>query len=293
LKDKEQCVQKIQRHYFNTAYFTCLCDRESYKRHLVLWRDLPMLHSYTMLNKLTLSVTFLSLLFAACRKRPPLPLPAAADLVIEIDNNYISNDNADSAYVWWTSNGKRVQKNLTKGAGKFFISLDSFTTAAAIVEIRLYTSKLINSHRSMYVKKITKPVHTKTSIVIKTPAAVTDMNWVPRVFMRDGGVGVIAVMGIRPEDTFLGLYNVADKWIDLTVEKIYYKGLSTVAGKLWTCNGAHCIIPNGMYENEIYFASVQQQLAGKEYNHLEQLFMFGDGNFQNGWRVLSFTYDFN
>lgn len=245
-----------------------------------------------MTNKITLSLVTFLLLFAACRKTPPVPKPSAADLVVELDNNYVPNEKADSAYVWWIAEGKRVQKNLTKIAGKFSISLDSLTAAADIIEVRLYTSKLINSHRSMYVKRISKPVNNKYGIVLRGPSSVTDPNWVPRVFMLDGGVGVIAVMGIRPEDTFLGLYNVADKWIDLTVEKIYYRGLSTVAGKLWTCNGAHCIIPNGMYENEIYFASVQQQLAGKEYNHIEQLFMFGDGNVQNGWRVLSFTYDF-
>ncbi|TWI85655.1 hypothetical protein IQ13_0818 [Lacibacter cauensis] len=245
-----------------------------------------------MTNNIALSLITVFLFFAACRKTPPVPKPSTADLIVELDNNYLPNEKADSAYVWWTADGKRVQKNLTKIAGKFSISLDSLTAAVDIVEVRLYTSKLINSHRSMYVKRISKPVNNKYGIVLRGPSSVTDPNWVPRVFMLDGGVGAIAVMGIRPEDTFLGLYNIADKWIDLTVEKIYYKGLSTVAGKLWTCNGNHCIIPNGMYENELYFASVQQQLAGKEYNHIEQLFMFGDGNIQNGWRVLSFTYDF-
>jgi hypothetical protein len=246
-----------------------------------------------MTHKLTLSITAILLfLFIACRKTPVVPTPAAADLVIRLDNNYLTDDKTDSAYIWWTVDGQRVQKNMKKEAGKFSISLDSLTAGASTMEIRLYTTKLLNSHRSMYVKKINKPANNKIGLSFAAPTSVTDANWVPRVFMRDGGNGVIAVMGIRPEDTFLGLYNVGAKWIDLTVEKIYYKGLNSVAGKLWTCYGAQCIIPNGMFESENYFASVPQQLAGKDYNHIEQLFMFGDGNYRNGWSVLSFTYDF-
>lgn len=248
-----------------------------------------------MTYKLTLFITAAILLFfVACKKAPvvPVPSPAPADLVIQLDNAYLTDDNTDSAYIWWNVNGQRVQKNMKKETGKFIISLDSLTNGAATMEIRLYTKKLMNSHRSMYVKKINKPVNNKTGLVYAAPTAVKDVNWLPRVFMKDGGNGVIAVMGIRPEDTFLGLYNVGAKWIDLTVEKIYYKGLNAVGGKLWTCNGDHCIIPNGMFEKDDFFASVPPQLAGKEYNHIEQLFMFGDGNYRNGWSVLSFTYNF-
>lgn len=246
-----------------------------------------------MIHKSTLSIAVILLfVFVACRKTPVLPTPATADLVIQLDNNYLSDDKTDSAYIWWTDGGRRVQKNMKKDAGKFSISLDSLMTGAATMEIRLYTTKLLNSHRSMYVKKINKPANNRAGLSYMAPTSVTDVNWVPRVFMKDGGNGVIAVMGIRPEDTFLGLYNVGAKWIDLSVEKIYYKGLNKVAGKLWTCYGDHCIIPNGMFESEDFFASVPPQLAGREYNHIEQLFMFGDGNYRNGWSVLSFNYNF-
>lgn len=248
-----------------------------------------------MIHKSTLFITAsMLLLFVACKKSPvvPVPSPTPVDLAIQWHNNYLTDENTDSAYICWNVNGQRVQKNMTKQAGKFIISLDSLTGGAATMEIRLYTKKLLNSHRSMYVKKINKPVNNKTGLVYTAPTSVSDVNWVPRVFMKDGGNGVIAVMGIRPEDTFLGLYNIGAKWIDLTVEKIYYKGLNAVAGKLWTCNGDHCIVPNGMLESDDFFASVPPQLAGKEYNHIEQLFMFGDGNYRNGWSVLSFTHDF-
>jgi hypothetical protein len=246
-----------------------------------------------MFQKLTLFFAAALLLFMiGCKKTPVRPTPSVSDLVIQLDQKYLTDSNVDSAYIWWSVNGQRVQKNMTKEPGKFGISLDSISAAAATVEIRLYTTKLLNSHRSMYVKKINKPVDNKPGLVYTAPTSVNDVNWVPRVFMKDGGNGVVAVMGIRPDDTFLGLYNVGAKWIDLTVEKIYYKGLNVVAGKSWTCYGDHCIIPNGKYENNDFFASVPPQLAGKEYNHIEQLFMFGDGNYRNGWSVLSFTYDF-
>jgi hypothetical protein len=134
-----------------------------------------------MIHKSTLFITAaMLLLFVACKKAPvvPVPSPMPSGLVIQLDNIYLTDENTDSAYIWWNVNGQRVQKNMMKETGKFIISLDSLTIGAATMEIRLYTKKLLSSNRSMYVKKINKPVNNKTGLVYTAPTSVKDVNWV-------------------------------------------------------------------------------------------------------------------
>ncbi len=245
-----------------------------------------------MLHTRTTHLLFYCLVLAAacigCRKKPPVPM--AGQLTVQPAATFLALADIDSAHLTSQQAGTTHVMRLQRQSNQFSISTEALKQVPGPLELRLYGNKRINGHFFVFARPVVLPA--AGSSTIAGPTALTDANWWPRCYLRDFGVQLVAVVGIRPQDPFFGLYNLSDQWREIDLSRYYYRGLSDLGGGTWRCRNGACIAPGGYIENRDFFRPLGDAVGKAPYNHVEIAAVFGTGNYRDGWRSLQFNFDF-
>lgn len=199
----------------------------------------------------------------------------------------------DSAFVQSESNGVSKRIQLNRSGDTLFCSIDSIARGEGSWSCTLYPHKLEAGRRWLWTTEkqlLQNDGHSLLSY--KGPTCFTDSAWLPRLYIPDPVLNLTFIAGLRPSDPYFLLENVNPKWVDIEVYKEFYKtkgGISQVGTASFTCLN-NCPLVNKKMENLNSFAGMPARIGDRKWDHIEISASFGDGNYRNGWSLLTFNY---
>jgi hypothetical protein len=246
------------------------------------------------------AILLVSITVISCRKDHVHLNPAGNRdkyLNIILEHNYLTAANVDSAFVQWEVNGNKKTIQLATKGDTLFTKLASLQHGTGVLTIRLFTKNKLGNNSLQYESRNTTTITHSGNVNIAGPAAITDMNWKPRVIflaaIQSATFNINAVVGIRPTDPYFELIHIDEAWrkrIFLERSYFYSPVLSTpIATGVWDCQ-VNCLSGTGSYVNTSFFSFLAQQVNNRTWNRVEvTLRLYNTPTFAG---ELNFDYNF-
>lgn len=234
------------------------------------------------------------LLLSSCNKSAPSTYKPAHTPRFEIIlQPYQQQEIMDSAIVQSEVNGIVKKVFLNRSGDTLFCSIDSVLKGEGSLFCTLYPNKSVSGRKLLWITEKKAYQNTGSQLLsYKGPTSFMDSAWLPRLYIPDRVLNLTFIAGLRASDSYFLLENVHPKWVDIEVYKELFRtkgGVIQIASGSFTCFN-NCSFTNGRMENVHSFAGIPNQVSGRSWDHIEITASFGDGNYRNGWSVLSFNY---
>lgn len=235
------------------------------------------------------------LLFSSCNKTAPSAYEPARTPRFEIIlQPYQQQETMDSAIVQSEVNGIVKKVALNRSGDTLFCAIDSVLKGEGTLFCTLYPNKLVAGRKLLWTtEKRAYRNNGNQLLSYKGPVSFTDSVWLPRLYIPDPVLNLTFIAGLRATDSYFLLENVNPRWVDIEVYKELFKtkgGVMPVASASFACFN-NCPFANRRMENIHSFAGIPNQVGGRSWDHIEITASFGDGDYRNGWLVLSFNYN--
>lgn len=178
----------------------------------------------------------------------------------------------DSAFAIWEINGQKQTVKLQLSNDTLKTAIEQFQEGTGKLTLHLYTAiKFQEQYKSQWFqeKQLSIQHHKVTSI--NGPTGFHDNHWKPRVLLKDEGNRHVALIGLRPDDPYFLIKNVAANVLRVAVGRDYYNtigGIRQVGGGEWQCSTG-CTDANRNIEDKEFFNFLPMQIGTKPWNHLE------------------------
>lgn len=242
------------------------------------------------------SITLIAVvaLAASCKKEKPaaatLPPPAGSKLVTVILNpEYLPSNKVDSAFITWENGTKTDSVKLEARNNDLAASFDKLPATEKKFQLHLFTSLLLKQHKLLWQKEFIVALSQKQALNIAAPLGFADINWKPRLILKDGA-GLQVLSGLRPDDPYFRIHKIDRQWVTIVMDRSYWNTIgpdTKVGGATW--NGVNVLDETGSYSNSIFFNMLPLQIGNKAWNHYEIVMLFTN-NTNTQTRVLDFYH---
>lgn len=242
------------------------------------------------------SITLIALVAAtaSCKKEKTgnteNPPPAATQLVTVILNpDYLPLNRIDSAFITWENGSKTDSVKLEARNTDLAVSFNKLPATEKKFQLHLFTSLLLRQEKLLWQKEFTVALSQKQALNIAAPLNYADINWKPRLILKDGA-GLQVFTGLRPDDPYFRIHKVDRQWTTILMDRSYWNTIGPdikMGGAVW--NGVNVLDETGSYSNNSFFNMLPLQIGNRTWNHIEIVMLFtNDTNTQT--RILDFYH---
>jgi hypothetical protein len=243
-----------------------------------------------------LTVLLAILILSACKKnnsgevlQPPV---TEKYLTVILNPDYLSLTKIDSAFISWTNGAKVDSVKLTPLRNDLVVAFNKLPSQEKTYQLHLFTNqKMGNNTPLLWQKDFTVNLATKNALNVVAPLNLNDVNWKPRLIMKDGA-GLQAYCGIRPNDPYFRFHQIDQDWKEIVVDRSYWNTIgpdTRVGGAVW--HASNVLDATGSYANDNYFTLLPAQIGNQFWNHVEVVMLFTNAT-QTQTRILDFTHTF-
>lgn len=235
-------------------------------------------------------------LVSSCKKDKTPPVtptpPATKYLTVILNPDYLPLAKIDSAYITWENGTATDSAKLTPRNNDLAITFDKLPSTEKKYQLHLFTTQQLSFRKLLWQKEFTVALSQKETLNIEAPLTLNDVNWKPRIILKDGA-GLQVFSGIRPGDAYFRIHKIDKSWKDIVMDRSYWNTIgpdTKVAGAIW--RGINTLDETGSYSNDTFFSLLPAQIGNSSWNHIEIILLFTDKD-NTQTRILDFTHSFD
>lgn len=199
--------------------------------------------------------------------------PAAKELKVVLDNDYMPAAKVDSAFATWEVNGISKTIRLQNQENRLSTSLTNFQqSGSGTLTIQIYSQVQVDGRTTQWETRLPYTLNQGVDKTLEGPKNIKDPSWNPRAIFKYGSTAnerFSFIVAIRPNDPYFELKDVKPEYasrIDL-IRSFYKTTGQLVVTRNWVCS-ASCLDSKGNLVNKDFFQGLPAQLNGKEWSKL-------------------------
>lgn len=243
---------------------------------------------------ITVTVLIMGILFIGCSKDISLlqPTDRVNQIRIEFNGDFLGAAYVDSTIAIWNCNGISKRLMFDKSDDTLYAGISALEKGKGVLTIKVFSSKKFGGQYASQWIFEKEYLLSEYSIIIQGPQAFEDINWKPRIELRDD-VGHFALIALRPDDPYFLIKGVSQRVKKIALSREYWQqggGLYRAGGGEWRCL-TNCVNLDGNVENVDFFSFLPGQIGTSKWNHLEVTVLFIEDEWGGGY-VLNATHSF-
>ncbi|MFN8252562.1 MAG: hypothetical protein U0V75_11845 [Ferruginibacter sp.] len=245
------------------------------------------------MNLKTIAIIAVAASVASCKKEKPAgtgnPTAGSKLVTVILNPGYLPLSKVDSAFITWENGIKTDSVKLETRENDLAVSFGKLPATEKKFQLHLFSSILLKQQKLLWNKEFTVALSQKQALNIAAPMGFADINWKPRLILKDGA-GLQVFSGLRPDDPYFRIHRIDRQWTTIVMDRSYWNTIgpdTKVGGATW--NGVNMLDETGSYSNSIFFNMLPLQMGNKAWNHYEIVMLFTNST-NTQTRVMDFYY---